>query len=125
MELKFYMCTHCKKIIAIVKGSPVPTMCCGEKMVELVPNTSDGAVEKHVPVITREGNKVTVAVGSVTHPMTPAHYIEWIAIQTKNGNQRKVLTPEDKPEAIFYIAEDDEVICAVAYCNLHSLFMGK
>ena len=125
MEFKFYICPKCKKIIAVVKDTPVPTMCCGEKMVEIVPNTSDGAREKHVPVIKVEGTKVTVTVGEVMHPMTEAHYIEWIGIQTKNCNQRKVLLPTDKPEAVFYIAEDDEVKCAFAYCNLHSLFMTK
>ncbi len=122
MEMKFYKCAICGKIIAMVKGTPVPTVCCGEKMQEIIPGTTDAAVEKHVPVYSVDGGKVTVKVGSVTHPMTPEHYIEWISLKTTAGNQRKALNPGDAPEAVFYIAEDDKVEEVFAYCNLHSLW---
>ena len=56
--MKFYICNHCGNIIAYVKSSGVPVVCCGEKMQELVPNTTDAAVEKHVPVIQIDGAKV-------------------------------------------------------------------
>ena len=82
MEVKFFVCKHCGKIIVVVKDSGVPTVCCGEDMVELIPGTTDAAVEKHVPVVNVEGNKVTVSVGSVTHPMLPEHFIEWILLVT-------------------------------------------
>ena len=49
----------------------------------------DAAVEKHVPVWTVENDIVHVKVGSVEHPMLPEHYIEWVSLQTKQGNQRK------------------------------------
>ena len=78
MELKFYVCKHCGNIIAFAKNSGVPVICCGEKMEELIPNTVDAAHEKHVPVITREKNRVTVKIGSIPHPMTEQHFIEWI-----------------------------------------------
>lgn len=87
--MKFYICNHCGNIIAYVKSSGVPVVCCGEKMQELVPNTTDAAVEKHVPVIQIDGSKVTVTVGSAEHPMIPEHYIQWIALATRQGNQRK------------------------------------
>lgn len=122
MEMKFYKCEHCGQIIAIVKGTGVPVICCGEAMKEIVPGTTDAAVEKHVPVIKKDGTKVTVTVGSVEHPMLPEHYIEWIALETKLGNQRKSLAPGDDPSACFAICEGDEVIAAYAYCNLHSLW---
>ncbi|MBR1689607.1 MAG: desulfoferrodoxin [Oscillibacter sp.] len=122
MEQKFYICEHCGNIIAMVKDKGVPVMCCGQKMTELVPGTSDGAHEKHVPVYTVEGNLVTVTVGAVEHPMLEAHYIEWISLQTKFGNQRKVLHPGDAPRACFALCEGDEVEAAYAYCNLHSLW---
>ena len=121
-ELKFYLCKHCGNIIAFAKNSGVPVMCCGEKMTEIVPNTTDAAVEKHVPVVTAEGNKVTVSIGSVAHPMTEAHYIDWVAIQTKNGNQRKALLPTDEPKAEFPLFPGDEVLTALAHCNLHGLW---
>lgn len=125
MELKFYRCKHCGKIIAIVNDTKVPTICCGEAMEQIIPGTTDAAVEKHVPVITKNGNLVEVKVGSVEHPMAPEHFIEWIALRTKQGNQRKILKPGDAPAATFALVDGDEVIEAFAYCNLHSLWSGK
>ncbi|MDD2232561.1 MAG: desulfoferrodoxin family protein [Sphaerochaetaceae bacterium] len=120
--MKLYICKHCGNIITKLVDSGVPVVCCGEKMQELVPNTVDAAVEKHVPVVTRKGNEVTVKVGAVAHPMIEKHYIEWIVLETKEGTQRKNLKPEDKPEAVFYVSENDEVVEAYAYCNLHGLW---
>ena len=122
MEVKFYQCLHCGNIIAFAKNTGVPVVCCGEKMQEIVPNTTDAAQEKHVPVVTVDGQKVLVRVGSVDHPMLDEHYIEWICLQTKQGNQRKAIKPGDAPEACFMLCEGDEVIAAYAYCNLHGLW---
>lgn len=122
MEQKFFICEHCGNIIVMVKNSGVPVMCCGQKMTEIIPGTTDAAVEKHVPVYEVKDNKVFVKVGSVEHPMIPEHYIEWVSIQTKFGNQRKMLNPGDKPEVCFAICEGDEVEAVYAYCNLHSLW---
>ena len=120
--MKFYKCEICGKIVAMVKETPVDTMCCGQAMRELVPGTTDVATEKHVPVYTLEGNTVKVKVGSVEHPMTDAHHIEWIAIETDNGNQRKELKPGDKPEATFALIPRDTVKSVYEYCNLHGLW---
>ncbi|MBR2707390.1 MAG: desulfoferrodoxin [Mogibacterium sp.] len=120
--MKFYRCSHCGQIVAIVKGTGVPVICCGEPMQEIVAGTTDAAVEKHVPVFEVKGDTVSVKVGSVEHPMLAEHYIEWIALKTKQGNQRKALNPGDKPEACFRICEGDEVEAVYAYCNLHSLW---
>ena len=122
MEQKFYICTHCGKIIALVKESGVPVICCGEKMQEIIPSTTDASVEKHVPVYRVENNKVYVNVGAVEHPMTPEHYIEWVSLRTSSGNQRKLLKPNSKPEVCFAILDDDNVEAVYAYCNLHSLW---
>lgn len=122
MNMKFFICKHCGNIVAMVKSSGVPIICCGEPMTELIPNTTDAAQEKHVPVLSVNGQKITIHVGSVEHPMTDEHFIEWIALQTKNGNQRKSLLPGQKPMAEFFIAEGDEVEAVYAYCNLHGLW---
>ena len=122
MEQKFYICSHCGKIIALVKESGVPVMCCGQKMQEIIPGTVDASKEKHVPVYTVENNKVKVTVGEVEHPMEEKHYIEWVSLQTKYGNQRKALKPGDKPSVCFALCEGDEVEAVFAYCNLHSLW---
>lgn len=125
MEQKFYVCEHCGNIIAFVKDAGVPVMCCGQKMTEIVPGTTDAAVEKHLPVIKQEGNIITVEVGSVEHPMLAEHYIEWISIQTKEGNQRKILVPGQEPKAVFAITDGDELEAAYAYCNLHGLWKAE
>jgi len=122
MEMKFYLCEHCGNIVAMVRDSGVPVVCCGQKMTLLVPNTSDGAHEKHVPVVSREGGSVTVKIGSAAHPMLENHYIEWIAVQTTAGNQRKPLKPGDAPEAVFCVPEGEKVLAVYAYCNLHGLW---
>lgn len=122
MELKFYQCPVCKKIIWMVKSTVVPTICCGTSMRELVPGTTDAAAEKHVPVYELEGGRVVVTVGSQAHPMTSEHYIEWIALQTTTGTQWKALSPDSEPKATFAIAEGEEVVSVFAYCNLHSLW---
>ena len=122
MEMKFYQCAHCGKIIAVVKESGVPVMCCGQKMQEIVPGTTDAAVEKHVPVYEVNGNIVTVCIGSVAHPMVEEHSIEWVSLQTRGGNQRKALKPGDEPKVCFAICDGDEVEAVYAYCNLHSLW---
>ena len=105
-----------------VKDTGVPVICCGEPMSEIVPGTTDAAVEKHVPVWTVENGIVHVKVGSVEHPMLPEHYIEWVSLHTKQGNQRKELHPGEKPEVCFALCEGDEVEAVYAYCNLHSLW---
>ena len=120
--MKFFKCPICGKIIAIVEDKPTPTICCGRPMEELVPNTSDGAHEKHLPVYKVENGRVHVEVGEVEHPMLDAHYIQWIAIQTNLGNQRKRLKPGEKPVADFALLPGEEVISVFEYCNLHGLY---
>ncbi len=97
-------------------------MCCGEKMQQLIAGSTDAAVEKHVPTYRVEGNLVKVTVGSTEHPMLPEHYIEWISLQTKQGNQRKELEPNQAPSVCFSICEGDEIEVVYAYCNLHGLW---
>ena len=121
--MKFLRCEECGKIVAMVNDMECcPTKCCGEPMKEIVPNISDGAHEKHVPVWKVEGNVVKVVVGAVEHPMLEAHFIEWISLETKFGNQRRVLKPGDAPKAEFALLEGDEVKAVYAYCNLHFLY---
>ena len=122
MEMKFYRCKHCGQIVAIVKKTGAPLICCGEEMEEIIPCTVDASHEKHIPVYKVDGDLVTVNVGSVEHPMIDAHYIEWVAIQTTSGNQRKLLKPNDKPTVEFKILDTDKVIAVYAYCNLHGLW---
>ena len=125
MKQRFFICSHCGNMVAMVKDSGVPVMCCGQKMQELDPSRSDGDQEKHVPVFTVDGNKVYVMVGEKAHPMEKEHHIEWISLQTKMGNQRKCLNAGDSPSACFSICSGDEVEAVYAYCNLHGLHMAE
>ncbi len=120
--MNLYKGEHCGNIIAYLTDSGVRVQCCGEEMKPLVPNTTDAAGEKHVPVIAVDGTTVTVTVGAVEHPMLDAHYIEWILLETKEGRQRKTLKPSEKPVAVFSLAAGDEVIATYEYCNLHGLW---
>ena len=122
MEMKFYVCKHCGNVIAVVKQRSANITCCGQRMSELVPGVTDAAVEKHVPVFEIADNKVIVTVGSAEHPMLEEHYIEWIAVQTTSGNQRKTLKPGEPPKACFALCDGEEIEAVYAYCNLHKLW---
>jgi superoxide reductase len=121
-EAKFYRCAHCGNLITFLNNAGVPVVCCGEKMQQLIPNSTDAAQEKHVPVIEQNGAEVTVHIGSAAHPMTDAHYIQWIYLETKAGIQERMLAPGQEPKASFALTEGDQVVAAYAYCNLHGLW---
>lgn len=118
----FYRCAHCGKIVSVVVNGGGTLTCCGDEMQLLKANTTDAAKEKHVPAVTVEGNKVVVNVGSVDHPMTPEHYIQFIMIETNLGKQYKGLTPDDKPHAEFVLQDGEKLEAAYEYCNLHGLW---
>lgn len=122
MSQKYYVCATCGKIIEVVNEAKVDTICCGSPMKELIPCSTDGDKEKHVPFVKIDGRNVHVTIGEVEHPMTEEHYIQWIAIETKHGMQRKCLKPDCMPKATFCLCEKDEFISAYAYCNIHGLW---
>ncbi|WP_418807039.1 desulfoferrodoxin family protein [Phascolarctobacterium faecium] len=124
-EKKFYICKHCGNMIGMIKSSGVNVVCCGDPMKELKPNTVEASQEKHLPVVTIEGNIVKVKVGSVEHPMTEEHHIAWIYLETEQGGQRKKLAVGSKPEAEFALAGGDKVVGVYEYCNLHGLWLTK
>ena len=122
MKAKFYICKHCGNLIGMIKDSGVPVVCCGEPMKALIPNTVDASGEKHLPVVSVEGDVLKVNIGSVDHPMIPEHYIEWIYVETDQGGHRKALKPGDAPSAVFHLG-DEKAAAVYAYCNLHGLWM--
>jgi len=124
MKAKFYICKHCGNLIGMINDAGVPVVCCGEKMHALVPNTVEASGEKHIPVVTVEGDIVKVNVGSVDHPMAEEHYIEWVYVETENGGQRKALKPGDAPNVVFNLA-GDKAVAVYAYCNLHGLWAAE
>lgn len=120
-ETKFYRCNHCGNISLMVDDSGVNPVCCGDPMELLVPNTSDGAGEKHVPYVTADNNLVHVQIGEVIHPMLPEHHIEWIYLETEAGGQLKYLPVDGQPIAEFTL-HNDKLLAVYEYCNLHGLW---
>lgn len=125
MKAKFYICEHCGNIIEKIDDAGVPVMCCGQKMVELVPNTVEASGEKHIPVVTVKDGEIVVNVGSVNHPMAEEHFIEWVYVETEKGGQRKHLKPGEDPNVSFKVDENDKAVAVYAYCNLHGLWMTE
>ncbi len=121
MKAKFFICEHCKNLIGVINDAGVPMMCCGQKMTALEPNTVEASNEKHLPAVTVEDGAVHVNVGSVTHPMLPEHYIEWVYLQSERGGQRHAFAPGEEPEWTFCTA-GDKPVAVYAYCNLHGLW---
>ena len=120
--IKFYLCETCKNVITKLYDSKVPVVCCGKPMKELIPGAVDGALEKHVPAVTVDGNVVKVQIGEVIHPMLAEHYIQFIALETKTGVQIKYLKAGDEPSQKFVLADGDEAVAVYEYCNLHGLW---
>ena len=119
-ERSFYKCKHCGNIIAKIYDSGVSVHCCGQEMERLTPNTVDAAVEKHLPVASRDGNALAVTVGSVPHPMTQEHHIAWICVAQEHKTMRATLDITGEPSATFVI--DDGAATVYEYCNLHGLW---
>ena len=115
-----YKCEVCGNIVEMLQTGDGELVCCGQNMVLQKENTVDAAKEKHVPVIEKIKGGVLVKVGSVEHPMTDTHYIEWIEVHTDKKVYRKNLNPGDKPQAEFMLNE--EVLYAREYCNIHRLW---
>lgn len=125
--LYFYLCKICGNLILKIEDSGNTPACCGQSMQKLVPASTDGALEKHVPVKILENESedriaVHVSIGSTPHPMETAHFIQWVALETDQGIQLKRLHPGDDPKVTFWIESYEQVIAVYAYCNLHGLW---
>jgi len=117
----FLICHHCGNLVRTVVSKSNPMTCCGQVMELLIPNTVDASNEKHLPEVSFSGDVMNVQVGSVEHPMTDEHYIQFIYVETEHGGQRKYLKPGDSPNAEFTFVKD-KPIAVYEYCNLHGLW---
>ncbi len=118
--LEVYKCKTCGNIAQILHPAAPALSCCSGPMALLEEGTSDGAKEKHVPVIEKTECGYKVAVGSVAHPMEEAHYVEWIELIADGISYKKFLKPNDAPVAEFCVQAENVV--AREYCNLHGHF---
>ena len=120
-----YRCKTCGNIVVVVNDGGVNPVCCGQDMELLIPGTSDGDVEKHVPKVTKNNCKVQIDVGSIPHPMTKEHYIKIILLETDKGLYIRYLKDGDVPSVEFTLTKDEVPIMAYSYCNIHSLFGAR
>lgn len=106
---KFFICKHCGNLIGLIDDKGVPMVCCGEKMMELIPNTVEASAEKHLPDVSVFDGKLEVAIGSIPHPMEEAHHIEFVYVETECGGQRKCLKVGQEPKVVFRFEEDKPI----------------
>ena len=120
-----YKCKTCGNIVEVIHAGAEEPVCCGVAMEKQVAGTSDGAAEKHVPIIEKIDGGYLVKVGSVAHPMLDTHYIEFIELicQKCGKVQRKYLKPGELPQAKFKSGSDK--VLAREYCNLHGLWQKE
>ncbi len=120
--MKYFLCNICGNLIELINIGGGKLVCCGEPMTELIPKTDDVGNEKHLPVVEVNGKVITVKIGSVEHPMTEEHYIDWISIHYNNKVQRLKLNHTEKPVAVFDIDEEYDTLEVYSYCNIHGLW---
>ncbi len=121
---KFYICEKCGNIVEIIHSSGAPLVCCGQRMSAIEAGVVEASREKHIPVVSVDGNTVKVTVGSALHPMTAEHSILWVYLETDRGIQRKALTVGAVPTVEFALA-NEKPIAVYAYCNLHGLWKAE
>jgi superoxide reductase len=121
-KLQIYKCNKCGNIVEVLHGGVGELVCCDEPMELLDEKTADAATEKHVPVIEKIDGGYKVKVGSVRHPMTEEHFIEWIELLADGKAYRQFLEPGVEPEAIFHI--EGNSVSAREHCNVHGLWKG-
>lgn len=117
--MKLFNCNKCGNMVELIENGKGVLNCCGMAMEEIVPNTVDAAVEKHVPYTDIEEDMVYVKIGEVDHPMTEEHYITWVAAVYNDSVLKYTFNPGEVPEAVF---DYEEGMVVYAYCNLHGLW---
>jgi superoxide reductase len=122
-KLQIYKCNTCGNIVEVLHGGAGELVCCGKPMELLDEKTADAATEKHVPVIEKIDGGYKVKVGSVPHPMTEEHLIEWIELLADGKAYRQFLEPGMEPDAVFNVEADSA--SAREYCNVHGLWKGQ
>ncbi len=120
---QIYRCGVCGNMVEVVAVGGGTLVCCGQKMNQQEENTTDAAVEKHVPVVEQSNGQVKVTIGSVIHPMLDTHFIQFIDVVTATRTLRQYLKPGEQPVAIFNV--DEPVLAVREYCNLHGLWAKK
>ena len=112
-------CLKCNSMIEVIVPCTCKDcahMCCGEPMQTMQANNKEFSFEKHMPEYEVKDNKIIV---KVNHVMEEKHFIEWIAVKSKEGKQVVFLDHTKTPEVVFYYVKDSTIY---SYCNLHGLW---
>lgn len=121
----FYKCNVCGNVMIKLTDSGLTPQCCGRDMEKMIPNEKDAIIEKHVPYVKCDGNKLNIQIGETLHPMSADHYIEWIFVKTSKSSYIRYLSPECEPTACFKICKDEKPVAVYEYCNIHGLWEYK
>ncbi len=121
-NVRFYICPICGNIIGLINGNMEHIRCCGKEMQLMETNSTDAALEKHVPVYERVEDEIAVKVGEIPHPMEKVHYIMWIALVSDNQTTRIRLFPEQDAIVRFKYIPNSTIY---AYCNKHGLWKAE
>lgn len=124
MQVKFYKSPDKGDVVVKVYETNAPVKS-PDGLEELVPDSTDGATEKHVPVVEVSGNHLHVNIGSADHPMEAEHYIQMICLVTEQEVEVHTLEPGNAPHTDFYISEGDQPIAVYEYCNIHGLWVNE
>lgn len=122
--IRFFRCKNCGNVVVKVVDSGMPLSCCGMVMEELTPASTDGVLEKHVPVFEVKENEICVNVGEIDHPMTEDHAICFVVVETDKNVYYHSLCPGDAPKVCFKLQKCEKVMNVYEYCNLHGLYRG-
>ena len=115
----YYKCEICWNIVQLVENGGGQLVCCWQPMKQIVDNTVEASIEKHIPVVSFDKNTINIQVWEILHPMEEKHYIMWIEIWTDKLFIRKKLKPFDEPKMSVCLCENIEELTVKAYCNLH------
>jgi len=118
-NIRFYRCDVCGNIMVMLLKKGDKKTCCEQYMTIVEPNTTDGAGEKHVPVVVRDKRIIHVMVGAVPHPMLPEHFIELMAIDAGKKTEIAYLAPGLEPKIDFADIGSGTVY---EYCSVHGLW---
>ncbi len=121
-KMKFYICPEKQTVIEVVEGQQAPLTCDGKPMEELVPNSTEAAVEKHMPVLSIENGELKVCVGEVEHPSIEKHWIPFVAVKAGDLVLRRSIKATEKPEAVFPLGNFKGEVEVYAWCNLHGIW---
>jgi superoxide reductase len=122
-QREVYKCEICGNIVEVLHNGAGQLVCCGQPMTLMKEKIKEEGNEKHVPIIEKNKEGVEIKVGSIPHPMTKEHHIEWIEISTEKGESKKFLNPTDSPEAKFPVKNTK--VKSREYCNLHGLWKSN